>query len=258
MRLIALLLSLTLVGCGTVVSKFPDKPEVIGQVTDKTPKYPKPKLGQISVAVYSFKDLTGQRKPNDKIASFSSAVTQGGEAVLIKALQDVYDGTWFKVVERVGLDNLIKERQMIKQMREIYEGKDAKPLAPLMFAGLIIEGGIVSYDSNIETGGTGARIFGIGSSTQWRKDVVTVSIRAISVQSGTVLSTITTTKTVLSYSDNLSVLRFNELGTTAIETEVGLATNEPVNRAVQSAIEAAVKELINDGIRKGHWEAKQQ
>lgn len=256
MKLLSLLLVLLLTGCGTIAA-WPDKPEVVKQVNKVEPVYPKPKYGQITVAVYSFKDLTGQRKPSDKIASFSSAVTQGGEAILIKSLQDVHNGSWFKVVERVGLDNLVKERQMIKQMREIYEGRDAKPLAPLLFAGMIIEGGIVAYDSNYETGGVGARVFGIGATTQWRKDVVTVSIRAVAVQSGTVLSTITTTKTILSYSDGISVLKFNELGTKAIETELGRAANEPVNRAVQSAIEAAVKELIEDGIRKGHWEAKQ-
>jgi GTP-binding protein LepA len=40
------------------------------------------------------------------------------------------------VVERVGLDNLIKERQMIRQGREQYQGREAKPLPPMVFAGI--------------------------------------------------------------------------------------------------------------------------
>ena len=52
------------------------------------------------VAVYSFPDLTGQRKSSDNIASFSTAVTQGAEHVLVEALRDAGKGNWFVVVER--------------------------------------------------------------------------------------------------------------------------------------------------------------
>jgi curli production assembly/transport component CsgG len=83
----------------------------------------------MTVAVYGFRDLTGQNKPNDRLALFSKAVTQGAEVFLIKSLQD--SKNWFRVVERVGLDNLIKERQLIRNQREVYEGKEAKPLKPL-------------------------------------------------------------------------------------------------------------------------------
>jgi curli production assembly/transport component CsgG len=127
-----------------------------------------PQGGPLPVAVYGFRDLTGQRKSQPLIASLSSAVTQGAENYLIKALQDVGDQRWFTVLERVGLENLIKERQMIRQMREQYQGRDAKMLPPMMFAGIIMEGGIVGYDSNTLTGGSGVRIFGIGD----RKSVV--------------------------------------------------------------------------------------
>jgi len=107
-----------------------------------------PQGGPLPVAVYGFRDLTGQRKSQPLIASLSSAVTQGAENYLIKALQDVGEQRWFTVLERVGLENLIKERQMIRQMREQYQGRDAKALPPMMFAGIIMEGGIVGYDSN--------------------------------------------------------------------------------------------------------------
>jgi len=216
-----------------------------------------PQGGPIAVAVYSFQDKTGQRKSVPLIASLSSAVTQGGESYLIKALQDVGDQRWFTVVERVGLENLIKERQMIRQMRELYQGKDAKPLPPMMFAGIIMEGAIVGYDSNTITGGSGVRVFGIGASTQYQSDTVTVTLRTVSVASGEVLTTVTITKTVLSYMDKMGVLKFYDSGTQALEAETGASINESINRAVNSSVQAAVVATIKEGVRKGHWSYRQ-
>ena len=223
-----------------------------------------PQGGPVAVAVYGFRDLTGQRKSQPLIASLSSAVTQGADNYLIKALQDVGDQRWFTVLERGGLDNLIKERQMIRQMREQYQGKDAKPLPPMMFAGIIMEGGIVGYDSNTLTGGSGVRIFGIGASTQYQSDTVTVTLRTVSVATGEILTTVTVTKTVLSYMDKLTLLRFVGDGTTlgananAVEGEIGGSINESINRAVDVAVQAAVVQTINEGARKGHWNFKEE
>jgi curli production assembly/transport component CsgG len=221
-----------------------------------------PEGGPLTVAVYGFRDLTGQRKSQPLIASLSSAVTQGAENYLIKALQDVGDQRWFTVLERVGLENLIKERQMIRQMREQYQGRDAKLLPPMMFAGIIMEGGIVGYDSNTLTGGSGVRLFGIGASTQYQSDTVTVTLRTVSVSTGEILTTVTVTKTVLSYMDKVTLLRFVGDGTTlgananALEGEVGGSINESINKAIDVAVQAAVIQTINEGARKGHWAFK--
>ena len=83
---------------------------------------PPPAGQKLSVAVYNFVDKTGQRKPTPGVASFSTAVTQGADVFLIKALQDVGHGQWFDVVERGNIDALTKERLIIKQMRDAYEG----------------------------------------------------------------------------------------------------------------------------------------
>ncbi len=223
-----------------------------------------PQGGPLPVAVYGFRDLTGQRKSQPLIASLSSAVTQGAENYLIKALQDVGEQRWFTVLERVGLENLIKERQMIRQMREQYQGRDAKALPPMMFAGIIMEGGIVGYDSNTLTGGSGVRIFGIGASTQYQSDTVTVTLRTVSVSTGEILTTVTITKTVLSYMDKLTLLRFVDDGTqfgagaNALEGEVGGSINESINKAIDIAVQAAVVQTINEGARKGHWSFKEE
>jgi curli production assembly/transport component CsgG len=215
---------------------------------------PAPDGRKLSVAVYSFGDKTGQRKPTAGIASLSMAVTQGAEVFLIKALQDVGHGQWFDVVERINVDALTKERLIIRQMREAYEGANAKPLMPMQFAGIIMEGGIIGYDSGTESGGAAHRFLGIGSQTQYSKDTVTVSLRAISVNTGKVLAAVHVTKIVYSTADSVAVLKFLANGVQAFEAEAGLTINEPGTMAVKATIEAAVVELIKEGERKGIWD----
>lgn len=216
-----------------------------------------PAIGKpVSVAVYSFQDKTGQRRPQTNVASLSTAVTQGAETFLISALQNVGKGQWFEVVERVGIDNLTKERLIIRQMREAYEGANAKPLMPMQFAGMIVEGGIVGYDTSTNSGGAGMRIFGIGKQTQWSQDTVTVSLRAVSVQTGKVLATVTVQKTILSTADSVTALKFFDNATQSFEAEAGLTINEPGTYAVKATVELAVVELIKEGAKKGIWDFK--
>ena len=248
-------MAVALSGCaGTMNKQAWTAPEIsrspIQNVLDTVPSLDGPK---ITIAVYSFSDKTGQRKPNESFSQLSSAITQGSEVWVIQALNSVGNGTWFTVVERIGLDNLVKERQLIKSTREVYEGKEAIKLKPMLFAGLIIEGGVVGYESNIESGGAGARYFGIGTSTQYRVDQVTVAMRIVSVQTGEVLLTTATEKRIASHKSGADVFRFLDLGTKALEIEAGSAVNEPVNYAVRTAIEAAVVDLINQGETKKLW-----
>jgi curli production assembly/transport component CsgG len=254
-RLFLILLVAVLPGCAAIHMELAQE-EAIKVVAkqnlwDQLPSLDGPPM---TVAVYGFRDLTGQNKPNDRLALFSKAVTQGAEVFLIKSLQD--SKNYFRVVERVGLDNLIKERQLIRNQREVYEGKEARPLKPLTVAGIILEGGIIGYDSNIRSGGNGARFLGIGGSQQYRVDEVTVSLRLISISSGEVLLTNAVTKTIYSTAHNVGVLRFVDAGTKALELENGAAINEPTTYAVRVAIEQAVYELITEGQRKGLWSYK--
>ena len=247
-----------LAGCATT-SKFssPEKPTQVKNLMQKEfDTIPPPAGKPVVVAVYSFLDKTGQRRPAATIANLSTAVTQGADAFLIKALGDVGRGTWFTVVERVGIDSLTKERQLIRQMREAYDGANAKPLSPMMFAGVIIEGGITGYDSSTKSGGYAARILGIGPQTQYSEDIVTVSLRVISVNTGKVLASVNVQKTIYSTSDSLAVLKFIKDGTQAFELEAGLTINEPGTQAVKAAVEAAVVELIKEGEKKGIWDFK--
>ena len=256
--LVALGLFCGLAGCSTT-----NQPDILygdlpASITTSTVEslYAIPKLNQpkITIAVYNFPDRTGQRKPNTKFSQLSTAVTQGAEVWVISALKAVGGGDWFKVVERQGLDSLIKERQLIRSTRELYDGEtDKTVLKPLVFAGLIIEGGVVGYDSNILSGGVGARYFGIGVNEQYRVDQVTVSLRVVAVQTGEVLVTVSASKTIASHSKGGDVFRFLDMSTKALELETGVATNEPVNYAVRSTIEYAVLKMIHEGIACELW-----
>jgi curli production assembly/transport component CsgG len=210
------------------------------------------------VAVYAFQDKTGQRKSKDGIASFSTAVTQGAESFLIDALKTAANGKWFRVVERTSLDALVRERQIIRSTRESFaekEGNEDSPtgIQPLLFAGILLEGGIIGYDSNIDSGGRGARYLGIGASNAYRRDMVTVSLRGISTLTGEILLNVQTTKTILSTGGGYDVFKFVDLDTKLIEIEDGVATNEGVTKATRSAIELAVLELIYQGHDRGFW-----
>ena len=206
---------------------------------------------KITVAVYQFPDVTGQRKQ----VGLSTAVSQGADVWVIQALMAVNDGGWFTVVERASLDNVVKERQLIRSTRELYDGSEATDaLAPMLFAGLILEGGIVGYDTNTTSGGAGARYLGLGVGEEYRTDQVTVSLRLVGVQTGEILLTVSSTKTIASTSNGADVFRFLDLGTRALEIESGNAANEPVNYAIRTAIEYAVLQMLYEGKEIGLWE----
>ena len=258
MKIIALIiLALLLTGCAALeYERGVQDPIALTPRESLMAKLPALDGPPMTIAVYGFRDLTGQMKPSDRLALFSKAVTQGAEVFLIKSLQD--SKGWFKVVERVGLDNLIKERQLIRNQREVYEGKDAKPLKPMTVAGVMIEGGIIGYDSNIRSGGQGARFLGLGISQQYRVDEVVISLRLISVNSGEVLLSTAVSKTIFSTSHNVGVLKFVDQGTQSLEMENGAALNEPTTYAVRIAIEQAVYEMILEGKRRGMWSFKDE
>lgn len=268
-RLIVLMTALLLTGCGgTTAQKSlevyaqPPEPRIQeAPLARELESLPEIDGKKITIAVYGFADKTGQRKPADNIANLSSAVTQGAEVWVIKALSDAGKGSWFDVVERIGLDNLVKERQLIRNTREVYEKElpnGPTPLKPMKFAGLILEGGIIGYDSNVAVGGLGARYLGVGAQTEYRVDTVTVVMRIVSVSTGGVLLSVATEKTIASSRSGVDMFKFFDLGTKLVEAENGYSVNEPVNYAVRAAIEAGVVELIKEGERKGLWKYKSE
>ncbi|MBB1140450.1 CsgG/HfaB family protein [Myroides sp. WP-1] len=256
--LVTILLSSLLVNCGAYLNQPVAKQSArTGEITSTSTtlkNLPKPSE-PIVVGVYNFRDQTGQYKNIEVGSSFSTAVPQGGTTMLNKALED---SGWFTVVERENLGNLLNERNIINTTREQYRqagDNTQKQLPPLLFAGVLLEGGIVSYDSNILTGGAGARYFGVGGSTQYRQDRITVYLRAVSTTNGKVLKTVYVSKTILSQAVSASLFKYVNFQR-LLEVETGFTANEPIQLALKDAIEKAVESMIIEGIEASLWKTK--
>lgn len=253
--LINILLLVLVGGCANMHS--PSEPESgaklspVTQFTRDLVALP-PTKGKVPAAVYGFRDQTGQYKAAPD-SSFSTAVTQGASSMLIKAMRD---SGWFIPVERENLQNLLTERKIVRAL-EMPQSKDSPviQIPQLLPAAIIIEGGVISYESNVRTGGIGARFLGIGISSQYRIDQVTVNLRSIDIRGGQILQSISTTKTIYSYQIQPTVFKyvnFKDL----VEFELGVTRNEPAQMCVREAIEAALVHLIIQGVKDGNWQLK--
>ena len=249
---IILLLSIFISGCSsTMANKGHLKTQSIAFKELET--ITQPEGAPIIKAVYDFGDMSGQKKPGGNYASMSSAVTQGSYQILIKALQDAGQGKWFRVVERHSLASLLQERKLIRTTRQISDGEEAQALPALLFAGAYVTGGIVGYDSDVLSGGAGARVLGIGTSKQYRQDIISIMLRLINVQTGEVIISTTIEKTIYSSSTNGDVFKYFDADTMLVEIEAGYSKNEPVTFAVRKAIEAGVVSLIKEGAELDLW-----
>lgn len=211
---------------------------------------PTPK-GKMTVAVYSFRDQTGQYKPAPD-SSFSTSVTQGAASLLVKAL---LDSQWFIPVEREGLQDLLTERKVIRAVEKPGVEGGVLDLSTLLPAHILLQGGVVGYESNVRTGGAGARYLGVGASEQYRTDQVTVNLRAVDIRTGRILGNVSTTKTILSRALDTGVFRFVSYKK-LVELEAGYTRNEPVQLCVTDAIESAVIHLIVQGVKDNLWALK--
>lgn len=258
---LAILLTAGVAGCSTEAAReqlradvLPPVVNPITEINQSLRDLPPPEQ-PVVVAVYNYADQTGQFKPVETAQTLSKAVTQGSTSILIKALQDVSLGRWFTVVERERIDNLLKERAIVTQMRATYLGEkrvNAKTLPPLLYAGIIFEGGIIGFDTNTQTGGAGARLLGIGADVKYQLHTITIYLRAVSTKSGQVLASVTTHKTIASIGIQggaFKYIAFDKL----LEVEAGITKNEPDQIAVQQAIEKAVYTMIIEGAAKNIW-----
>ncbi|MCH8556725.1 MAG: curli production assembly/transport component CsgG [Balneolia bacterium] len=252
MLLLSGVILMSCAGTTTPMYTEPVRPGTVSKAHESLRTLPEP-TEKIVAAVYRFRDQTGQYKPADQIASWSTAVTQGATSILIKSMED---SGWFTPIERESISNLLNERQIIQNIRQQHSGPEGpQALPPLLFAGVVLEGGIIGYDTNVITGGFGARYLGTGGAAQYRKDEVTVYLRAVSTQSGRILKTVHTTKSIISQKLDSGVFRFIDANR-LLEAEAGYTYNEPPVMAVTEAIDEALKMLILEGIEDGVWSAR--
>jgi curli production assembly/transport component CsgG len=258
-----LVLSLLLGGCGTV-APIPQQhqPSNVNEDAVLTPttritrdlvRLPPPKF-RVPVAVYAFRDQTGQFKPQPD-SNLSNAVTQGAASILVKAL---LDSGWYLPIEREGFQNLLTERRVAKALESPTDkGKPGSSYPPLMAANFLIEGGVIGYETNVRTGGGGAALLGIGGETKYRVDQVTVNLRSVDVRSGQIINSVSVTKTIFSREVSANVYKFVSYKT-LLQAEGGFSTNEPTQLAVKEAIESAVIHLTVQGMRDGAWALKDE
>lgn len=252
-KLVLLSAALVASGCSMIPNPLPQ--EQLAQLAEPTQinqelvSLPKPR-GSIPVSVYAFRDQTGQYKPQQNVSSFSTAVTQGATSILMQALSDT---DWFVPMEREGLQNILTERKIIRAAQQ-KDDKNKVELPPLTTSKLLLEGGIISYDSNTRTGGLGAEYFGVSASELFREDQISVYLRAVDVRTGRVLVSVSSSKRVLSQELRAGLFRYVSLKR-LLEAETGYTTNEPMHLCVTQAIEKALVELIKKGIDKGIWQA---
>jgi curli production assembly/transport component CsgG len=256
-RLLSLFSVMTvLAGCATQQGRR-DVLEEAPTLTPSSPtaldleNLPRPKR-KLDIAVYQFPDLTGKNEPNDNVAVFSRAVTQGASNFVVDALQRAGHGRWFTVDERGSLNNLLQERQLVKATRTDFEGENARPLPPIRFAGLLVEGGIIAFDGNVMTGGIGANYLNIGGNVNYRRDTVTVAMRVVSVQTGEILTSVTTTKTIYSVGLQANVYQFVSVNK-LLQAEAGITKTEPTQLAVRQAIDLAVYATVMQGAQRHLW-----
>lgn len=219
-----------------------DKPS---QVQADLRRLPLPK-GKIVASIYGFRDLTGQYKPAPS-SGFSTAVSQGASAILLKVVRD---SGWFAPLEREGLQDLLTERKIIRAAAKTYNANYI--MKPLLGANILFEGGIIGYESNVKTGGAGAKYFGIGGSEQYRMDQVTVNLRIVDVNSGSVLNSVTVTKSILSRSIQGGIFRYVRFKR-LLEVEAGYTRNEPVQLCLTEAIQTALIKIIVEGVENNSW-----
>ena len=248
-KLFLILASLIMSGCAlmpkpTDINVQPAEIDAPSSTMTTLKQSPLPQT-RIPVSVYSFRDQTGQYKPQANVSSFSTAVTQGATSMLTQML---LESGWFLPMERENLQNLLTERK-------IHNSSKNKELPPLSEARLLLEGGIISYDTNVSTGGIGAEYFGIGASELYREDQVSVYLRAVDVYSGQVLVSVSANKKVFSQELRAGLFRYVSLNRLA-EFEGGYSTNEPVQLSVKQAMERALVELIEKGLEMGYWRAE--
>jgi curli production assembly/transport component CsgG len=256
------IVALVLVGCASppgLHRPVRDAP-IAGPLTSTSrtlvnlPAPPRPLI----VAVYDFSDQTGALKPNPNqgYADFSKAVTQGASSVLVDSLKFMGNGAWFTVVERSRLDALLRERKLIQDTYSAVKMTPEKRVSPLQFAEYLLEGGIISFDSTVVSGGIGASYLGIGPQASYLKNLITVTLRIVEVRTGNVIASVTTSKSIFSVSYNLSYTKYVSADSDLLDVRGAVTSSEPTQIAVREAIESAVYQLVQQAVPLRLWSSK--
>ncbi|WP_460911815.1 CsgG/HfaB family protein [Spirosoma areae] len=207
-----------------------------------------PPKEKIAAAVRKFRYLTDEHKqirtkPSKTMPQ--AAIAQDYTSLLIKTLEE---SGWFTPVEYDNVISLLSERRDT-QSNGAPSKVDEKPAPP---ATVFLEGGILAYETTTLSDEHAIEYFGGNSPKQYQQDRVTVYLRAVSTQSGKILKTLYTTRTIYSQQVNPALFRFVWFKE-PYKAETGLTSVIPGELSVMEAIKQAVQGLIIEGVRDGVW-----
>ncbi len=244
------MLSLSLGGCIAGSTDDPmAKPAMLvpdtktGIVLDTLP----PPRRSLDVTVYNFPDLTGQNKEKRQFRGVLAGsharwqrdpdrrADQGGRRQLVQCRR-----AQRPAAAPTGTPDHSKHPHRRR-------GDKAPSLPPLRFAGILLEGGIIGFDSDETTGGVGANYLGVGPNVQYRQDIITVALRAVSVQTGRIVASVTTTKTIYSLQVQGTAFLFAAVDQ-ILQADLGFTKNSPATLGVREGVPA--RRLFSDFRRR--------
>jgi curli production assembly/transport component CsgG len=260
---------------------------VIGSLAKTSPMLAQlpPPPRQITVAVYDFPDLTGQRKPTAPgavVSELSTAVTQGASSIVIEALQAAGNGTYFNVVDRTRDADQVRERSVIADSTgspsnkpdkkgDGKTGSSAANVRRLRPAEYIINGGLVAFERSVLISNSSLSILGIGGAKSVIRNYVSVTMRLVRADTAEVVASVTAyrsidtdTAGISSHSRAANGLYPDSLLTKYpspsdyLEADFSGTRNEMTQIAIREAIEADLIELIDRGNRMALWQRPSQ
>jgi curli production assembly/transport component CsgG len=291
MRVLTPLALLGLSACSHLppVNDPPAHVAVIGSLAKTSPMLAQlpPAPRQITVAVYDFPDLTGQRKPTPPgavVSELSTAVTQGASSIMIEALKAAGSGTYFNVVDRTRDADQVRERSVIADSTGSPSNKPDKKadgkagssaananIRRLRPAEYIINGGLVAFERSVLISNSSLAILGIGGSKSVIRNYVSVTMRMVRADTAEVVASVTAYRSVDTDTAGISshsrasnglfpdtLLTKYPSPSDYLEADFSGTRNEMTQIAIREAIEAGLIELIDRGNQMALWQRPPQ
>jgi curli production assembly/transport component CsgG len=265
--MLAMLCPIALAGCASnpVYNTVEQPSPIVGSLSSTSmalAQLPAPPR-RLTVAVYDFPDLTGQRRPTQigSVSELSTAVSQGSSSVVIEALRLTGGGTWFNVLDRTRDADQVRERTILAAT------SPNTPFAPLPPAEYILNGGVTAFERSVVANNTSAAFLGIGGNKSVVRNFVSVTLRLVRADTAEVIDSVTAYRSIDNNSEGVasrsrlpggiypdSLLSKYPSPSDYLEADLSRSRAEMVQIATREAIEAALYELIGNAARGGLWE----
>ena len=210
-----------------------------------------PAQHKVNVVLNGFEDKTAQYAQEDN----TTGNRKLGLSMLSRALSDAGNNSWFMLTEHGnskkpthGRGNSRGKNGQYAQASE----PNASGMNPLLRAGILLDAGIIAHESDARSGGAGAKWLGLRNDSTYRRDKVTVYLRATSIHTAETLLSANTSKTLYSIPLQTGAYRYVSLNH-LLKLESGTLSSAPEQLAVKQAIEMAVYSMVIEGAAQKLW-----